>query len=206
MEKLGIIAKPHQFPHVTNETDYYFAPCVLKTPPPDDLLIQKESTDSRSTSKLCLTTELRFLPTAVFNKLLAACINRFALPESDAKHLIFCGYAVLDLEGNHTIHLYFFDHVIQIWITKFSSKKEEPSNRLCSQVYAFVLDILANGLHLSDHLKVFFKCQSSQHNSNENMFSEERLLKGTDVVCKCRAGWHVLQSNELTNYWHCKYM
>ncbi|XP_060604985.1 uncharacterized protein LOC132757656 [Ruditapes philippinarum] len=203
LEKLGFIAKPQQLPDVTDDTDYYFAPCVLKHPPPDDLLIQQDNTDNRSTSKLCLTTELRFLPTAVFNKLLAACINKWPLSKSNSKHLIFCGCAVFDLEGNHTLYLYFFDHVIQIWITKFSTQNEEPSKRLCSQVYAFVLDTLANSLHLSDHLKVFFKCRSSQHNSNEDMFSEDELSEDKEVVCNCRTKKHVLQTNELTSYWHC---
>ena len=191
--------------HSLKVPEYYFAPCVLKHPPSNDLLTTEESKELKSTSKLCLTTELRFLPTAVFSKLLAACINKWPLAKADKKHLIFCGCAVFDLEGNHTLHIYFFDHVIQMWITKLSTQNEEPSRDLCCQVYAFVLDVLSRNLNLSNHVKVFFRCRSSEHNSNENMFSEDEILPTTEIVCKCRERRHVLQTCELSKYWYSKY-
>ncbi|XP_060553613.1 probable serine/threonine-protein kinase roco8 isoform X3 [Ruditapes philippinarum] len=202
LEKLGIIAKPHHLPGTTDVTDYYFAPCFLKQTPPDDLLSPERLPENRrSTSKLCLTTELHFLHAAVFNKLLAACINKWQLSKRDGKYLVYRGCAIFDLEQNHTLYVYFFNHVIQIWLTKCSTKKEKPSQSVCLDVYTFLLDRLTNCLNRSGNVKVLFKCSSSKHNSIENMFPIDELSEKSEVVCKCTTEEHVFETKELTEYW-----
>ncbi|XP_060595065.1 uncharacterized protein LOC132749353 isoform X2 [Ruditapes philippinarum] len=202
LEKLGIIAKPHHLPGTSDVTDYYFAPCFLKQTPPDDLLSPKRLPENRmSTSKLCLTTELQFLHAHVFNKLLAACINKWQLSKKDGNYLVYRGCAIFDLEQNHTLYVYFFNHVIQIWLTKYSTKKEKPSQSVCLDVYTFILDRLTNCLNRSGNVKVLFKCSSSKHNSIENMFPIDELSKKSEVECKCTTEEHVFETKELTEYW-----
>ncbi|XP_053385683.1 uncharacterized protein LOC123537873 [Mercenaria mercenaria] len=202
LEKLGFIAKPPQQIDVTEVTDYFFAPCVLKTSPPEDLLACNDCENRRSTSKLCFTTRSGFLPTAVFNKLLAACISKWPLTKTNRKHLIFCGCGIFDLKDNHILYVYFFDHVIQIWITKLSAKDQEPSTSLCSDAYAFVLDLLQNRLRLSSAMEVFIRSQCSDLHSHDNMFPVDEIAQNPEVVCSCRTEKHVLRTNELLKYWH----
>ncbi|XP_053386594.1 uncharacterized protein LOC123538917 isoform X3 [Mercenaria mercenaria] len=196
LERLGLIAKPHE----ESVTDYYFAPCVLKTCPMADLLSCLDCENQKSTSKLCFTTTSGFLPTAVFNKLLAACISKWTLSNINGKRLIFCGFGVFDLENNHSLYVHFFDNVIQIWITKLSIE-DEPNTDLCSEVNAFVTEFLHNKYRCSSDIKTLLRCQYAEVRSNENGFGLDEIVDKEEVVCKCRASQHVLRTKELTKYW-----
>ncbi|XP_053386499.1 uncharacterized protein LOC123537921 isoform X2 [Mercenaria mercenaria] len=200
LEKLGIIAKPPQQIDETEVTNYYFAPCFGKKPPPEDLACN-DCEDRRSTSKLCFKTRSGFLPTAVFNRLLAACISKWPLTKINGKRSVFCGCGIFDLKDNHILYVYFFDHVIQIWITKLSAKDREPSTSLCLDAYAFVLDLLQNRLRLTSAMEVFLRSQCSDLHSNHKMCTFDEKAKKTEVVCSCRSEKHVLRTNELTKYW-----
>ncbi|XP_053382036.1 uncharacterized protein LOC128549418 [Mercenaria mercenaria] len=201
LEKLGLIARPVQESDDAEIADFYFAPCVLKTPPPEDLLAYSDCRNRRSTSKLCFTMASGFLPSIVFNKLLAVCISKWSLPKRNYKHLVFRGCGIFDLKDNHTLYVYFFDQVIQIWITKLSAQDEEPNNAVCSKVYDFISDFLQHRLRLSSGVKVSLKCQFSDLNSNDNLFPVDEIALKSEVVCNCRTEQHVLRTDEITQYW-----
>ncbi|XP_053392176.1 uncharacterized protein LOC128554881 [Mercenaria mercenaria] len=196
LDRLGLIAKPHE----ESVTDYYFAPCVLKTCPTADLLSCLDCENQKPTSKLCFTTTSGFLPTAVFNKLLAAFISKWTLSKINGKRLIFCGFGVFDLENNHSLYAHFFDNVIQIWITKLSII-DEPSTDLCSEVKAFVTEFIQDKYRCSSDIKTFLRCKYAEVRSSENGFGLDEIFDKEEVVCKCRASQHVLRTEELTKYW-----
>jgi hypothetical protein len=186
------------------EINYYFAPCVLKTSPPEDLLVCSDCKNRRSTSVLCFTTTSGFLPTAVFNKLLAACIDKWPISKLNKKNLVFCGCGVFDLEDNHKLYVYFFDHIINIWITKYSTTDEEPSTCLCQHVHEFVSDFLRNRMRITSGIEVLLRCNQSNIHNNDNLFELENMSAKQEVVCNTEPMHHVHRTNELIKYWLCK--
>ncbi|XP_060604987.1 uncharacterized protein LOC132757658 [Ruditapes philippinarum] len=201
LEKLGFISKPRQQSDEIGEINYYFAPCVLKTSPPEDLLVCSDCKNRRSTSVLCFTTTSGFLPTAVFNKLLAACIDKWPISKLNKKNLVFCGCGVFDLEDNHKLYVYFFDHIINIWITKYSTTDEEPSTCLCQHVHEFVSEFLKNRMRITSGIEVFLRCNQSNIHNNDNLFELENMSGKQEVVCNTEPVHHVHRTNELIKYW-----
>ncbi|XP_053405527.1 uncharacterized protein LOC128558979 isoform X1 [Mercenaria mercenaria] len=178
-------------------TDYYFVPCILKTPPKEELLTSVNCGHQNSTSKLCFKTASGFLPTAVFNQLLAACINKWPLFESNNEYMLYCGFGVFDIEECHTLFVSFYDHEIQLWITN----DQEPENDICANIYTFVHSFLQNDCGLSRDLKTFLRCPAASVRSNERRFSIDEVAKQKNVKCKCTSPNHVLLTENLTRYW-----
>ncbi|XP_053405528.1 uncharacterized protein LOC128558979 isoform X2 [Mercenaria mercenaria] len=197
LQKLGFIVKPRQQSNSAKATDYYFVPCILKTPPKEELLTSVNCGHQNSTSKLCFKTASGFLPTAVFNQLLAACINKWPLFESNNEYMLYCGFGVFDIEECHTLFVSFYDHEIQLWITN----DQEPENDICANIYTFVHSFLQNDCGLSRDLKTFLRCPAASVRSNERRFSIDEVAKQKNVKCKCTSPNHVLLTENLTRYW-----
>ena len=157
--------------------------------------------NQRSTSVVCFTTTSGFLPTAVFNKLLALCIVEWPIAKSNKKCLIFCGCGIFDLEDNHRLYLYFFDHIINVWITKLSTADVEPDTYLCTKIYDFISDFLGKAIRLLSGIEVFLRCSHSDLHNNENLFKLIEIASKQEVVCSSAPIHHVHRTYELTKYW-----
>jgi hypothetical protein len=177
--------------------EYFFAPSVLKEKPPIDLLVCKDG-NMVSTTKLCFTTPTRFLPTAVFNKLLAVCLSKYPLSHYKSQSLIYCGCGIFDLENNHRLFVYFYDNVIQIWLSRYGVHKYEPEIALCLKVHDFIMNVLQQ--HLTK-IETFVKCNTAELDSVEDMFNIEELSTESEVLCSCQGHPHAIACLELKKFW-----
>ncbi|XP_053390918.1 uncharacterized protein LOC128553766, partial [Mercenaria mercenaria] len=204
MEKLGLIVKDRK------KQDSYFAPCVLKQAPSESLLKLCDtkkgecpfSTDEKTfTSKLCYTTKSKFIPMAIFNRLLADCITRWEIHrkknhESGEERVdIYCGCGIFSLQNAHILYVHFRDNVVQIWIVRCS--KKSPSKEICVEVKK----------HMDDFFeKVFKKCEVERHfkcptgpSQKDAMYPHDKLKKDSSVYCDYHE--HELPSPDLTGCW-----
>ncbi|XP_053402194.1 uncharacterized protein LOC123548536 [Mercenaria mercenaria] len=203
MERLGLIAKPFgstESGSLQTKMDHYFAPCVLKQEPPLDILETQDTSDSTSTTKLCFSTTSRFVPSAMFNRLLAACLAKWQLFEQDEKPTIFCGCGVFKIDETHLLYVHFFDNMIHIWITRVSGKNAYPGRKNCEEVKNFIISFLQK--RMTSTIDVYIKCPQEQALSNKALFESEELLKKSEVLCSFHGGRHSIKTRDLTKYWY----
>ncbi|XP_053390986.1 uncharacterized protein LOC128553824 [Mercenaria mercenaria] len=205
---LGLVARPvQQEEHSVKGEDWYFVPCMLKEPAPKEITSYCDSLHRKSTSKLCYTTavepERRFYPATIFNKLLAACLQKWPLSDPNRKPMIFCGGAVFKLKENHFLYIFFFEHVIQIWISRLSSDGQFPDISLCTETKDSFKYIFEKNTRMHSKIIPFVKCQTATLYSNENMFELEHTEDFTtkEVVCYCQDNEHVIRYRDLAKYW-----
>ncbi|XP_053390914.1 uncharacterized protein LOC128553762 [Mercenaria mercenaria] len=210
MEILGLVARPvQQEDHSAEVEDWYFVPCMLKEPPPEKETCYCDSPDCKYTSKLCYTTAeepgRRFLPATMFNKLLAACLRKWPLSKQNGKSMIFCGGAIFKLKANHFLYIFFYEHVIQIWITRCSSDGQFPNISLCTETKENIEDILKTNIRMHSKIIAFVKCPRAVLYSNENMQPLEPTENNSteEIVCYCQNNKHVVQYGDLTKFWSC---
>ncbi|XP_053388443.1 uncharacterized protein LOC128551565 [Mercenaria mercenaria] len=202
MKKLGLIV-PNK-----KEQNTYFAPCVLKQPPPEYLLKLGDgkncsfSADGRSfTSKLCYTTKSKFIPTAIFNRLLAECISRWDIvrennKEDGEEHMhIYCGCGLFKLRNAQTLYVHFRDNVVQIWIVRWSDIL--PLKETCIEVKKH-MDNFFNSVFRNGDIELHFKCPTGSA-WTDTMHSLDELEEDNSVLC----GVHnrELKSVQLTKFW-----
>ncbi|XP_053379713.1 uncharacterized protein LOC128548550 isoform X2 [Mercenaria mercenaria] len=197
MEKLGLIVKPS--PKVEWE---WFAPCVLKKEVHEDL-IKLESRQCGSfecetytfTSKLCFTTSTKFIPVAIFNRLLAACIREWEVYKRNKECHLYCGCGIFQLRGGHLLYVFFYANVVQIWIKRNTTKKDAPSGELCLKVKCFVKKFLNSCFHTK--LDEYYKCPTADTRNTE-MHKDENLA--CDAV-HCTFHENEVKWKDLTNSW-----
>ncbi|XP_045175217.2 uncharacterized protein LOC123536268 [Mercenaria mercenaria] len=205
MEKLGLIAKPlddTESCSFQTKEEHYFAPCVLKQGPPLDIIETKNTSVSTSTSRICFTTSSRFIPSAVFNKLLAACLAKWQLVQQNEIPLIFCGCGVFKIDETHFMYVHFFDNIIQMWITRFSQRNPYPESKICEEVKKFVTSYLRTNARMASKMDVFVKCPNEQPLSNKALFRSKELLEKPEVVCSFHGEPHSVISSDITRYWY----
>ncbi|XP_053405608.1 uncharacterized protein LOC128558994 [Mercenaria mercenaria] len=205
---LGLVARPvQQEEHSVKGENWYFVPCMLKDPPPMETTSCCDFLDRKSTSKLCYTTavepERRFFPATIFNKLLAACLQKWPLSKPNRKPMIFCGGAVFQLKENHFLYIFFYEHVIQIWISRLSSDGQFPNISLCTETKDSIEFVLDTDIRMHSKIIPFVKCQTANFYSNENMFPLEQTedFSTKEVVCYCKDNQHVIRYHNLAKYW-----
>lgn len=119
---------------------FYFAPSFLKETVPYEFL--KPADNEKTTSKLCFEAKSGFLPSAVFNKLLASCIAKFPLvwDKKTNQYLLFCGCGIFFFKHGllqHKLFILFNENAIQIWLSR---EREAPDGEICRQAKQFVED------------------------------------------------------------------
>lgn len=161
---------------------FYFAPSFLKETVPDRFLIP--GNEEKTTSKLCFTTESGFLPSAVFNRLLASCIAKYRVKSADtpSKYLLFCGCGLFQFDDDYTLIVFYRENEIQMWL---SSYKLDKVKEVCERARKFV-----EGMINRRDIKYYLKCQQTsviledggfriEHNSGKTKAKEEFTCKIT---------------------------
>ncbi|XP_060080722.1 uncharacterized protein LOC132560082 [Ylistrum balloti] len=130
LDRLELIVKP--LPKEGEASvDYYIVPCLLDEPNPDQIRPLLEQKGTIKSPTLCFEFLGRFIPPAVYNKILASCIHRFEvlrMPNQDDKLYLQQGLACFAISGRWNMVLHCRDS--QMKITLFSSvvKKAEEGD------------------------------------------------------------------------------
>jgi hypothetical protein len=121
---------------------FFFVPSLLKETVPDRLL--RPADKEITTRKLYFEAKSGFLPSAVFNKLLASCIASYPLMYDDdiKTYHLFCGYGQFYFKDEHKLSTLFNKNVIEIWLSR---QNETPAKELFRQAEQFVADKIKTG-------------------------------------------------------------
>ncbi|KAL3887692.1 hypothetical protein ACJMK2_000086 [Sinanodonta woodiana] len=211
MEQLNIIATPRIFSEegqVTKEENYFLAPCMLQQKTPEEIISPKPNTQMESSPVLCYVFTGNFLPSAIFHRLLAACIAHWPVAKKKKEHmeenLIFCGCCVFQLDKQHKLTLHFREHVIFLRVTRMGLKDKTPSSNLCIEVREFITRNLLKIIgYLGKGLKFEYFIQCSEYNgvSINSLIPVSELKKESEVPCEFDDHHHMIESCKVLEFW-----
>ncbi|XP_021347153.1 uncharacterized protein LOC110446360 isoform X2 [Mizuhopecten yessoensis] len=98
LETLGLLSKPLS---VDAEVNYFIVPSILQNADPKIICPVLDDPDTVKTVTLCLKFDNPFIPQAVWDKMIAACIHRFQRleePDLDGSKFIQRGFACLSVD------------------------------------------------------------------------------------------------------------
>ncbi|XP_033738792.1 uncharacterized protein LOC117326237 [Pecten maximus] len=224
METLGLLANP-LLDKSNDEVDYYIVPSMLQTADPEIIRPILDDTETVTTVTLCIKFDNPFIPQAVWDKVIAACIHRFQqLNERgyDGSTFIQRGFVCLSVDFLWNVIINCSENVMKITMFKKDTDKSVPAGagvNLLSILDFHLKRILK--LNHQSHLKYQFYLHNDYsfsaddkmvkvaklertprlqcHSSNDSRFLEREDLrvwfKGADWKAK---GTH-LEHNKLAN-------
>ena len=196
---------------------------MLKKYPPEDVLNPDKA--YISTSCLCLGLENNAFPSAIFNRLIVGCMDKWPLARNKGKDSIYCGCGQFDVRQLHRLTIAFHQHsiesgyrreypnrkksksfeVISLRITRFSAKNRDPDPNVCADVHRTVKQILKR---ISSYLSLtyeepeeFIQCPSSATASKMCLLPVESLNKSDEFVCNEHEAPTIVDSSEMLKYW-----
>ncbi|XP_021340147.1 uncharacterized protein LOC110441357 [Mizuhopecten yessoensis] len=213
---LGLMERLHIISHllVDNDDDksntsekFYFVPSLLKDKV-TECEIENYVKGTNGTPYLCYVFENNFLPTAVFHRLIAACLSKYTVAKQGSKFLIFCGYGIFDLNGGGLTRLVvaFYDNIIQIGLFRFSKERCAPETSTCVSVRQFVtktLKCVRDRYNMKLPFTLNLKCEKSPLLSHEGLLSEDAVIKGgEEMVCHGHdKESHIINRHSLLHLW-----
>ncbi|KAL3887953.1 hypothetical protein ACJMK2_000338 [Sinanodonta woodiana] len=209
MEQLNIIATPRIFSEegqVIKEDCYFLAPCMLQQETPEEIISPKPNTQMESSPVLCYVFTGKFLPSAIFHRLVAACIVHWPVAKKKKEHieenLIFCGCCVFQLDEQHKLTLLFREHVIFLRITRMGIKDKTPSSKLCIEVREFITTNLLKIIgYLGKGLKFEYFIQCPEYNGIciNSLIPVSRLKEEAEVHCEFHD--NMIESYKVLDFW-----
>ena len=182
--------------------DHFLVPCMLKESPPD-FVFQPEDTFI-STPCLCIVLDNLAFPSAIFNRLLVACMSRWPVARRGKKYLVYCGCGQFDVDVQHRLTLSFSSNVIGLRIVRYCETDRHPSGTVCKDVYSVVKQNLlriGDGLSIVLNYKEFVKCPLGRENSFECIHAVEKIKDCHEFPCHTHDHVEILHSCDLLKYW-----
>ncbi|KAL3887957.1 hypothetical protein ACJMK2_000342 [Sinanodonta woodiana] len=211
MEQLNIIAIPRIYSEEgaeTKEEHYFLAPCMLQQETPEEIISPKPNTQMESSPALCYVFTGNFLPSAIFHRLVAACIAHWPVAKKKKEHieenLIFCGCCIFQLDKQHKLTLHFREHVIFLRVTRMGIKDKTPSSKLCIEMREFITRNLLKIIgYLGQGLKFEYFIQCPEYNgvSINSLIPVSELKEESEVPCEFDDHHHVIESYAVLDFW-----
>ena len=172
--------------------------------PEHKLMIKSE--DCSSTSTLCLKFHGKFLPPAVFHKIVAMCISKWPLAEEEGNPIIYSGLCRFLLDKTKTIQLtlYMVDYVIHAYIESFDQNIKSVSN-VCCTVRSFLVhqcEVVLKTMGLSLDFDVCIKCLVVAPTVVQGYVEFDLLQQLGTIRCDAHCPSHNLKSEELLSCWY----
>ncbi|KAL3857706.1 hypothetical protein ACJMK2_012348 [Sinanodonta woodiana] len=197
MEKLNIIAKP-----LHKEEEYYWVPCMVSEPAPDNVKKLQQNKDTTQTSTLCFRSKTKFIHVGVFQRLLATCLSKWT-PTNEG-NLLFRDLCVFDLDEQQQLVLSLNDFVIQATVIRFTHQGRTPDLQLCmtirNDLYSALSEI-SDSLCPGSELEICIKCKESSALTNEGLHSISTLRTKDELRCSTHNEFHCVESRELLRFW-----
>lgn len=191
LEKLDIIARASvldQHGEVVQQLGFYYVPCLLKDTPSPGLLKGSLRNDCVSTPVLCFNFQDKFLPPAIFNRVVAICLGKWPVARQGKRRLLFCGCAVFEVshapgEDKHRMYIFSRKDKIGIRVERFTTRDARMVDpNTCDQVRRTV----ARAVN-----KEFTRFHTIQEGNNKP-FKYQIQCKGTDDSDIMEDGLHDL--------------
>ncbi|XP_021359171.1 uncharacterized protein LOC110454122 isoform X2 [Mizuhopecten yessoensis] len=194
LETLGLLSKPLS---VDAEVNYFIVPSILQTADPEIIRPVLDDPDTVTTVALCLKFDNPFIPQAVWDKMIAACIHRFQRleePRLDGSKFIQRGFACLQVKGLWKMVILCKDNAMKM--VMFTRSRDQavllPGTGI--SLRKIMQGILNRVLKLNNqsHLKYrFYLHNDYRFTSGERMVRVEDLYRRESVECYSSdgSGW-----------------
>ncbi|KAK3576896.1 hypothetical protein CHS0354_017566 [Potamilus streckersoni] len=207
MEQLNIVVKPTFYGEDGEKCkeDYLLVPCMLRQKTPVDVICPRLNPQLESTPVLCFVFKGKFLPSAVFHRLLAACLAHWPIAKKKSQNLIFCGCCVFELDVHHRLILHSRDYTIFARVTRIGITEKAPSSELCIAAKEFI-NLKLSGIigHLGQCLQYELHVQCTQFNGEDSVDSlipVTLLQENNEVTCHSHDDGHAIVSRDLLKFW-----
>ncbi|WAQ96196.1 hypothetical protein MAR_028886, partial [Mya arenaria] len=245
MKHLDIIAKPiHWGDHdeqvkkeVQDDTSYvdpnnrgpicskfYILPCLLNAKKGDWEEITKPPV-WLNTQALCFVFRDKFMPPAIFHRLLAFCIRTWEIAKSEGKRLLYKGFGVFKVKQAQ-LRLWYFDHIIYARMSFLSNdnymkqKEEQYSEKAINrcdcqyvrgQLYralTAILEILPRSKHVTktSPFEEYIQCPKL-NTHNQGLFRVDDFKINESMSCSDdheESAPHLIERSIL-QYWYPEY-
>ena len=175
----------------------------MLTQPPPDSIFQSEGSFI-STPCLCLMLNNIAFPSAIFNRLLVACMSQWPVAKRGQKYLMYCGCGQFDVDVQHRLTLLFTSNFIGLRIVRYCETDRHPSGTVCKDVYSVVKQTLlriGDGLSLVLDYKEFLKCPLGREESFECLHAVDNVRDCNEFPCHGHDHVQILHSGDLLKYW-----
>ena len=226
LEKLDIIVKGSIVSSQDGRKEqlpFYFVPCLVKeSPNPEILKMPKNVPHARSTPVLCLAFEEKFLPPAVFSRVVAGFLSRWPIARQGSKTLLFCGCAVFEVkhekkgQDRHRMTLFFRQAKIGVRITRYTKSPDKTvDNQICNTVRRVLVSAVRQELtryrKVSKEDKLFsykLQCMDTEEldQLHEGLLDLDDLIEAieSDFFCEAHSDMthpHLISAVEMLRDW-----
>ncbi|OWF52110.1 uncharacterized protein LOC110448196 isoform X2 [Mizuhopecten yessoensis] len=200
METLGLISKPLS---VDAEVNYFIVPSILQTADPEIIRPVLDYPDTVTAVALCLKFDNPFIPQAVWDKMLAACIHRFQQleePGMDGSKFIQCGFACLQVKSLWKMIIVCKDNAMKMVMFTRSTDQEVLLPGTGISLRKIMQGILMRILQMNNqsHLGYqFYLHNDYRFTSNDKMVTLKDLRQRDIVECYGSDGYGWIQRKDM---------
>lgn len=187
MERLGLLVKP--LPRdADDKVDFFVVPCMLKKLDTD---VMKRILDDPTTVKtctLCVKFQNLFIPHAIWDKLIAACIHRFhpfKVPGQESFSHFERGSVAFAIDSIWNMMVQCKDHIMKLTLfsmTKGASYQAGSGNLIRLAIEDVLVQILKMNQQGHLQFKYLLHCSHSIH-PDDVAIEAERLQSQASVTC-----------------------
>ncbi|XP_033737553.1 uncharacterized protein LOC117325450 [Pecten maximus] len=191
LDRLELIVKP--LPKEDEASvDYYIVPCLLDEPNPDHIRPLLEQKGIIKSPTLCFEFHGRFIPPAMYNKVLASCIHRFEvmrMSNQDDKLYLQQGLACFAISGRWNMVLHCKDS--QMKITLFSNVVKKVEEGDGYMVRIILENIVQGTMKRSQQGHLSFDYYVSDDFQVKNIENMVKVLMTTQTKLKSRRSFEM---------------
>jgi len=208
MEKLDIIARPKikLEDGSLQDINFYFVPSLLKRKGQKDMSALTKNTTYEQTPTLCFVFQEGFIPPMVFQRMLGACLSRYAIFRKANEDQIFCDLGVFYLDSQHCFMFWLEDNVMKVRVVNLVESKVKSA--LCDKLRRFLTSQLDRELCRYQHNTSFSLAVECLQPSKAqgSMLNCKELLKNEKLPCCAHDQPHTVQANIILNSWYPDYI
>ncbi|XP_033763247.1 uncharacterized protein LOC117344563 isoform X2 [Pecten maximus] len=192
METLGLLANPLSD---NEKVEYFIVPSMLRTADPNIIQPILNHADTVTTVTLCLKFDNPFIPQAVWDKMIAACIHKFRpLNEHghDGSNFIQRSFVCLSVDSLWNMIINCSENIMKITMFKKDTDKSVPTGagvKLLGDLQFHLKRILE--LNHQSHLKYQFYL----HN-DYRFTAKDKMVKADDLIQTPRLQCHSLNETQ----------
>ncbi|OWF52807.1 serine/threonine-protein kinase pats1 [Mizuhopecten yessoensis] len=199
LETLGLLSKPLS---VDSEVNYFVVPSILRTADPEIIQSVLDDPDTVITVALCLKFDNPFIPQAVWDKMIAACVHRFQRleePGLDGSTFIKRGFACLAVDCLWNMIINCCKNVMKVTMFKKDTDKSVPAGAGIN--LRIILELLLERilkLNHQSHLRYHFYLHNDyRFTADEKMVNVNDLGETPRLQCYSSHGCKWMEREDL---------
>ncbi|KAK3602001.1 hypothetical protein CHS0354_024778 [Potamilus streckersoni] len=177
---------------------------MLREKVPLDIISPKTKPNTETSSILCYVFLEKYLPSPIFDRLLAACLAHWPIAKKNSENLIFCGCCVFDLDLHHSLTVFFREHVIFVKVTRIGTTENTLLSKWCINVNEFMTMTLSKVIGSLEHnlrFELSIQCPEFEGYAVNGLITVAVFERNVDVPCHFHHDSHVIISRDMLKFW-----